>query len=61
MIQVGEWLDQAGIDLLEVSGGNYESPAMMMGADGTEMFANAREVCFPWFLLRFKYTSLGLH
>jgi hypothetical protein len=35
----------AGIDLLEVSGGNYESPAMMMGADGKEEFANAREVC----------------
>ena len=27
-MQVARWLDDAGIDLLEVSGGNYESPAM---------------------------------
>jgi len=27
-MQVARWLDAAGIDLLEVSGGNYESPAM---------------------------------
>jgi len=27
-IEVARWLDAAGIDLLEVSGGNYESPAM---------------------------------
>ncbi|HEY5927363.1 MAG TPA: hypothetical protein VIV11_37020, partial [Kofleriaceae bacterium] len=27
-MQVATWLDEAGVDLLEVSGGNYESPAM---------------------------------
>jgi tRNA-dihydrouridine synthase len=27
-MQVARWLDEAGVDLLEVSGGNYESPAM---------------------------------
>jgi 2,4-dienoyl-CoA reductase-like NADH-dependent reductase (Old Yellow Enzyme family) len=27
-VQVARWLDAAGVDLLEVSGGNYESPAM---------------------------------
>ena len=27
-MQVAKWLDEAGVDLLEVSGGNYESPAM---------------------------------
>jgi 2,4-dienoyl-CoA reductase-like NADH-dependent reductase (Old Yellow Enzyme family) len=26
---VAKWLDVAGVDLLEISGGNYESPAMM--------------------------------
>lgn len=28
-IQVARWLDEAGLDLLEVSGGNYEQPVMM--------------------------------
>lgn len=28
-IQVAQWLDEAGLDLLEVSGGNYEQPVMM--------------------------------
>ena len=32
-LQVVEWLGQEGIDLLEISGGNYEQPAMM-GKDG---------------------------
>ena len=30
---VGRWLEAAGVDLLEISGGSYESPAMM-GATG---------------------------
>lgn len=29
-IQVAGWLDAAGIDLLEISGGNYEQPSMVM-------------------------------
>lgn len=32
-LQVVEWLAEEGIDLLEISGGNYEQPSMM-GSDG---------------------------
>ncbi len=32
-LQVVEWLGQEGVDLLEISGGNYEQPSMM-GSDG---------------------------
>jgi len=32
-LAVGKWLEVAGVDLLEISGGTYESPAML-GADG---------------------------
>lgn len=32
--QVANWLHDAGVDLLEVSGGNYEAPAMIMGQTG---------------------------
>lgn len=28
-LQVARWLEEAGVDLLEVSGGSYEQPAMM--------------------------------
>ncbi len=28
-LQVVAWLEQAGVDLLEISGGNYEQPSMM--------------------------------
>ena len=31
-LQVVEWLNGTGLDLLELSGGNYESPAMMLAA-----------------------------
>ncbi len=34
--RVASWLEDAGIDLLEVSGGNYESPAMIMGKRGDQ-------------------------
>lgn len=34
-IQVAKWLDGIGLDLLEVSGGNYEQP-MMAGLEGME-------------------------
>jgi 2,4-dienoyl-CoA reductase-like NADH-dependent reductase (Old Yellow Enzyme family) len=33
-LQVARWLDAAGVDLIELSGGNYESPAMMVGGGG---------------------------
>jgi len=32
-LQVAEWLDQAGVDLIEISGGNYEQPTMF-GIEG---------------------------
>ncbi len=28
-VTVGKWLEAAGVDLIEISGGNYESPAML--------------------------------
>lgn len=31
-LQVVRWLEEAGVDLLEISGGNYEQPSMMAGA-----------------------------
>jgi len=34
-LQVARWLNDAGVDLLEVSGGSYEQPAMM-DMEGTE-------------------------
>lgn len=34
-LQVIDWLNEAGIDLLEISGGNYEQPRMM-GIEGME-------------------------
>jgi 2,4-dienoyl-CoA reductase-like NADH-dependent reductase (Old Yellow Enzyme family) len=33
-LEVARWLDAAGVDLIELSGGNYESPAMMIGGGG---------------------------
>jgi len=32
-LQVAEWLDAAGVDLIEISGGNYEQPTMF-GIEG---------------------------
>jgi 2,4-dienoyl-CoA reductase-like NADH-dependent reductase (Old Yellow Enzyme family) len=34
-VQIALWLEAAGVDLLEISGGNYEAPEMM-GMDGLE-------------------------
>jgi len=34
-LQVALWLEQAGIDLLEISGGNYEQPKLL-GVEGLE-------------------------
>lgn len=34
-LQVVAWLNEAGVDLLEISGGNYEQP-VLMGFSGTE-------------------------
>ena len=40
---VGKWLEAAGVDLLEISGGTYESPAMLGGADANPDCAPARK------------------
>jgi 2,4-dienoyl-CoA reductase-like NADH-dependent reductase (Old Yellow Enzyme family) len=53
-LQVARWLEQAGVDLLEISGGSYEQPAMMDmdGIDGpaepvaVAASTAAREACF---------------
>lgn len=37
-LQVAKWLEDAGIDLLEVSGGNYEQPSLI-GVEGIEKVA----------------------
>jgi 2,4-dienoyl-CoA reductase-like NADH-dependent reductase (Old Yellow Enzyme family) len=34
-VQVAQWLEELGVDLLEVSGGNYEAPEMM-GMEGID-------------------------
>lgn len=34
-LQVAQWLEAAGVDLLEISGGNYEQPRLL-GAEGIE-------------------------
>lgn len=34
-LQVVAWLEEAGVDVLEISGGNYEQPSMM-GLEGSE-------------------------
>ncbi len=33
-LQVVEWLNEEGLDLLEISGGNYEQPALLCSARG---------------------------
>jgi 2,4-dienoyl-CoA reductase-like NADH-dependent reductase (Old Yellow Enzyme family) len=35
-LQVVKWLEEDTVDLLEISGGNYENPAMMMGGRGAD-------------------------
>ncbi len=40
-LEVVRWLDEAGVDLLEISGGNYEQPSMM-GARAKEDLATNR-------------------
>lgn len=35
-IQVASWLDQMNLDLLEISGGNYENPVLLLGTEGDE-------------------------
>ena len=50
-LEVVRWLDGEGIDLLEVSGGNYESPALLLGPDVRESTV-AREAYFLEFARR---------
>lgn len=42
-LQVVDWLNEAGVDLLEISGGSYEQP-QMMGIDGMEAPEEDRRV-----------------
>jgi 2,4-dienoyl-CoA reductase-like NADH-dependent reductase (Old Yellow Enzyme family) len=45
------WLDDAGLDLLEISGGNYEHAAILFGPDGqpTSETSRVREAYFMEF------------
>ncbi|MAL80580.1 MAG: NADH:flavin oxidoreductase [Sneathiella sp.] len=48
-LQVVKWLEEDSVDLLEVSGGNYENPAMMIGTRGKDEIRDstiAREAYF---------------
>jgi 2,4-dienoyl-CoA reductase-like NADH-dependent reductase (Old Yellow Enzyme family) len=54
-LQVAQWLEGEGIDLLEVSGGTYESPAMASGeagsmSDGFESLARSTAARESYFL-----------
>ncbi|MDA7788014.1 NADH:flavin oxidoreductase/NADH oxidase family protein [Sphingomonadaceae bacterium] len=50
--QVARWLDVAGIDLLEISGGNYEQAAMM-GDDGSASNAQAKTAAREAYFMEF--------
>jgi len=50
-LEVVRWLDAEGIDLLEISGGNYESPALLLGP-GLRESTVAREAYFLEFARR---------
>lgn len=48
-LQVVKWLEEDSVDLLEISGGNYENPAMMIGGRGADEIKRttiAREAYF---------------
>lgn len=51
-LQVARWLEAEGIDLLEVSGGNYESPALMGVVDERAESTKKREAYFLEFALK---------
>jgi 2,4-dienoyl-CoA reductase-like NADH-dependent reductase (Old Yellow Enzyme family) len=50
-LEVVRWLDAEGIDLLEISGGNYEAPALLLGP-GLRERSVAREAYFLEFARR---------
>lgn len=51
-LQVARWLEAEGVDLLEVSGGNYESPALMGVVDSRADSTKKREAYFLDFAVR---------
>lgn len=55
-VTVARWLDEIGIDFLEISGGNYEAPEMVGFAEdtgqGTQKSTHAREAYFLEFAPR---------
>ncbi len=53
-MQVARWLEAEGVDLLEVSGGNYESPALMGVTDDRAASTKAREAYFLDFAVRLR-------
>ena len=55
-LRVVGWLDAEGVDLLEVSGGTYESPALLLGP-GVRGSTVAREAYFLEFARRVRQVS----
>lgn len=53
-MEVAQALDSAGIDLLEVSGGSYESPAMMGGEQPARKRTREREAYFMEYAQRIR-------
>jgi 2,4-dienoyl-CoA reductase-like NADH-dependent reductase (Old Yellow Enzyme family) len=55
-LHVVGWLESAGVDLLEISGGNYEAPALLLGP-GVRGSTVAREAYFLGFARRIREVS----
>jgi len=53
-LQVARWLAAEGIDLLEISGGNYESPRLLGVSDDRSERTKAREAYFLTFAERLR-------
>lgn len=52
-VQVAQWLDERGIDLIEISGGTYEQTAMMGVSDKPQSAAQARTASREAYFLEF--------
>lgn len=53
-VQVARWLAAEGVDLLEISGGNYESPRLLGVSDERSERTKAREAYFLTFAERLR-------
>lgn len=53
-IQVSKWLDEGGVDFIEISGGTYEAPMMVGYNAGAQKVTRAREAYFIEFAPRIR-------